>query len=70
MSWYEFARAIVARRRAPVVPIATKDFPRPARRPLNSVLDCSRILQAFGIQQPDWRPALAGVCDALAASYF
>ena len=70
VSWYEFARAIVAKRGTPVVPIATKDFPRPARRPLNSVLDCSRILQAFGIQQPDWRPALAGVCDALAASYF
>jgi hypothetical protein len=34
VSWYEFARAIVAKRGTPVVPIPTKDFPRPARRPL------------------------------------
>jgi len=69
VSWYEFARAIVAKRGTPVVPISTKDFPTPARRPLNSVLDCSRILNVFGIPQPDWRPALVSVCDALAASY-
>jgi len=60
----------VAKRGTPVVPIATKDFPTPARRPLNSVLDCNRVLRVFGIPQPDWRPAVAGVCDALAASYF
>jgi dTDP-4-dehydrorhamnose reductase len=69
VSWYEFARAIVAKRGTPVVPIPTKDFPTPARRPLNSVLDCSHILNVFGIPQPDWRPALARVCDALAAGY-
>lgn len=67
VSWYEFARAIMGKRGIPVVPVKTKDFPRPARRPKNSVLDCSRILQTFGIGQPDWRPALASVCDALAA---
>jgi dTDP-4-dehydrorhamnose reductase len=67
VSWYEFARAIMGKRGIPVIPVETKDFPQPARRPKNSVLDCSRILQTFGIAQPDWRPALASVCDALAA---
>jgi dTDP-4-dehydrorhamnose reductase len=68
VSWCEFARTIVAGRGTAVVPIATKDFPRPARRPLNSVLDCSRILDVFGIRQPDWRAALADVCVALTGS--
>src|SRR5947209_2199422 len=68
VSWYEFACAIVGKRGTAVVPIPTKEFPRPARRPLNSVLDCSRISQVFGITQPDWRPELAKVCDALTGS--
>ncbi len=69
VSWYEFACAIVEKHGAVVVPIATKAFPSPARRPLNCVLDCSRILQVFGIQQPDWRPALANVREALTGSH-
>jgi dTDP-4-dehydrorhamnose reductase len=67
VSWCEFARAIMAKRRTVVVPIATKDFPRPAHRPLNSVLDCSRISRVFGIGQPDWRMALTAVRDEIAA---
>jgi dTDP-4-dehydrorhamnose reductase len=67
-SWYDFARAIVADRGMPVVPLASKDFPTAARRPANSVLDCSRIRQIFGIEQPDWRVSLATVCEALTGS--
>jgi dTDP-4-dehydrorhamnose reductase len=60
ISWYEFAQAIVGEGSpVVVVPVASKDFPLPARRPQNSVLDCGRILRVFGIQQPDWREALA-----------
>ena len=64
----EFARAIVAHRGAVVLPLATKDAPRPARRPMNAVLDCNRILQVFGITQPDWHTALVNVVGALSAS--
>jgi len=67
-SWCDFARAIVAHGGAVVLPIATKDYPRPARRPMNSVLDCSRILRVFGITQPDWRAPLANVVDMLSTS--
>jgi dTDP-4-dehydrorhamnose reductase len=67
VSWYAFVRAIVGEGGTPIVPITTKDFPTAARRPANSVLDCSRIWQVFGIAQPDWRVSLASVCDALAA---
>jgi dTDP-4-dehydrorhamnose reductase len=65
VSWCGFARAIVADSGAVVSPVATKDYPRPARRPLNSVLDCSRILRVFGVVQPDWRVALGKVLKTL-----
>jgi dTDP-4-dehydrorhamnose reductase len=64
VSWCAFARAIVPHH-LPVRPIATTDYPRPARRPLNSVLDCSRISDVFGIEQPDWRVALHRVLETL-----
>jgi dTDP-4-dehydrorhamnose reductase len=67
VSWYGFALAIVAHSGAVVLPVATKDYPRPARRPLNSQLDCSRILRVFGIRRPDWRAALGGVLAELTA---
>jgi dTDP-4-dehydrorhamnose reductase len=66
VSWFEFAKAIVADRNAVVLPIATKDYSLPARRPLNSVLDCSRVHRFFGIAQPDWRVALRNVLNELA----
>jgi dTDP-4-dehydrorhamnose reductase len=67
VSWCAFARAILANRGVEVVPIVTADYPRPARRPMNSVLDCSRIFRVFAIEQPDWRAALGNVLETLAA---
>src|SRR5262245_57314050 len=67
VSWFEFAKAIVADSSIVVLPIATKDYPLPARRPLSSVLDCSRISRVFGAAQPDWRVALRNVLNELAA---
>jgi dTDP-4-dehydrorhamnose reductase len=63
-SWYELARAIVGPRAVPVIPVSTADFPRPARRPRSSVLDCSKIARTFGIMQPDWREAVAKLRNA------
>lgn len=65
-TWHGFAQAIFALARAgrdvAVTPISTAEYPTAARRPLNSVLDCSRIGEAYGISQPSWRAALV---DAL-----
>jgi dTDP-4-dehydrorhamnose reductase len=67
-SRYEFARAILGDRRNVIVSsIATGEYNTAARRPLNSVLDCGRLTRVFGIVQPDWRPALRQVLDALTA---
>ncbi len=41
-----------------VVPIATADWPTPARRPLNSRLDCAKLQHAFGVRLPAWQPSL------------
>ncbi|USG62663.1 dTDP-4-dehydrorhamnose reductase [Sneathiella marina] len=60
LTWFGFAQAIFAGRDKPVLhPIPTKDYPTPAARPKNSVLDCSKIKRVFDIDQPDWRTALS-----------
>jgi dTDP-4-dehydrorhamnose reductase len=51
-----FAIAAARGRPSPVVtPIATADYPTPARRPANSRLDCGKLASTFGIALPDWR---------------
>ena len=69
VTWADFAEAIFAassaRARPAVRRIATADYPTPARRPANSVLDCTRIGAVYGIEQPDWRASLARVIREL-----
>ncbi len=38
--------------------ITTEDFPTPAKRPANSVLDCSLINTQFGLNQRPWQESL------------
>ena len=74
-SWYDFAVAIgelglaagLLQGAAAVRPIATADYPTPARRPSYSLLECGATRQALGLAPQHWRSALAGVLDALAA---
>jgi len=59
-SWYDFARAILGDTSEPrLVPIATADYPTPARRPAYGVLATSRFESTFGFALPSWREALA-----------
>jgi dTDP-4-dehydrorhamnose reductase len=37
------------------------DYPTPAKRPLNSRLDCSLIKDIYGISQPNWKTGLTQV---------
>lgn len=59
-TWHEFAQEILRGSQAAprVMPIATAEFPTPARRPRNSVLDNGKLRQAFGIELPDWKTGL------------
>ena len=71
ITWHGFAATIFERLaartgRAPVLtPIPTSDYPTPARRPANSVLDCRRIGQAYGIAPAAWRAGLDRVMAEL-----
>lgn len=67
VSWCEFATQIFARagREVRVNPIPTSDYPTPARRPLNSRMDCTATWQAFQIARPDWREGLDAVLAGL-----
>ena len=44
---------------ARVRPIATADYPTPAKRPANSRLDCGKIEAALSWRCPSWRDSLA-----------
>ncbi|MEL7349261.1 MAG: dTDP-4-dehydrorhamnose reductase [Pseudomonadota bacterium] len=69
-TWADFAEAIFAEARLTpqVERIPTTAYPTPAARPLNSVLDCTKIAEAYGIAQPDWRTALAAILKELATA--
>ena len=45
--------------------IPTSEYPTPAARPLNSVLDCSKFVTRFETAQPDWRKDLDSILRQL-----
>ena len=59
-SWYDFAHAIFDQTAAKVrlLPIETRDFPTPARRPPFSVLNKTKIKAQFGLDIPHWQDSL------------
>jgi dTDP-4-dehydrorhamnose reductase len=70
-TWHGFAREIIAAQapitgRCPnVVAITTSEHRARAKRPANSVLDCSRFEQTFGVHAEDWRKRTRSVVAAL-----
>ncbi len=66
VSWFGFAQAILALASAResgikcnlIQPITTAEYPTPAKRPLNSRLDCSKAKQVFSVTLPDWSVGL------------
>ncbi len=68
-TWARFARETFALAGLPcrVEAIPTADYPTPARRPLNSRLDCATLTADFGIAPPKWRAHLAHVVKELTA---
>jgi dTDP-4-dehydrorhamnose reductase len=65
ISWYDFALAIKEITNSPcdIKAISTSEYPTPAKRPAYSVLDKTKIQEAFGIQLRDWKKSLS-VCFA------
>jgi dTDP-4-dehydrorhamnose reductase len=52
---------------ATLIPIPSSEYPTPARRPLNSRLDCEKLYRTFGFRFPHWKDAVAAVMQELAS---
>ena len=64
-TWHGFARAIVGPVERPrVLPIASAEYPTPARRPAYGVLSTDRFAATFGFVLPPWQDALAACLAA------
>jgi dTDP-4-dehydrorhamnose reductase len=59
-TWHGFASEIAKRLGAkkPVQAIASSEYPTPARRPRNSVLDCAKLADRLGVWPPQWQSLL------------
>ncbi len=70
-SWHGLASAIFEEagqwgwNQPPVDPIATADWPTPARRPPDSRLDCGKLAHVFDVRLPHWRPSLEAAVAAI-----
>ena len=64
-TWYGLAQKVLALA-APrdqfkvreLQPIPTSAYPTPAKRPANSILDCTKIIQTFGVEPVPWEDSL------------
>jgi dTDP-4-dehydrorhamnose reductase len=68
-TWFGFAREALRQRQlaepqtrfAELLPIPTSAYPTPAKRPANSRLNCSRLVQTFGFEFRPWQHTLGEV---------
>ncbi len=64
VTWHGFAEQVFdlaaqnIGRRPKVEAITTAEYPTPAKRPANSVLDCGKIGRTYGIMQRPWEESL------------
>ncbi|HPM42880.1 MAG TPA: dTDP-4-dehydrorhamnose reductase [Candidatus Omnitrophota bacterium] len=60
VSWYDYARTIlrITRLKTKVIPISSKELARPAKRPVMSVMDCSKFEKFTGFKMRNWKIAL------------
>ncbi len=72
-SWRQFAEAIFTASQvrggpfAAADPITSSSYPTPAKRPANSVLDCSKLADAYGLVMPHWKQGMEECISQIAA---
>lgn len=74
-NWHEYACYVIERARAAgqpirvapqaIKPIATSDYPTPAKRPANSRLDTSKLRETFGLRLPPWQEGVDHILDQI-----
>lgn len=67
-NWWQYAKAVIdyadqagvplRAKSAAVLPIATREYPTAAARPLNSRLNTAKFQAAFGLRLPPWQTCL------------
>ncbi len=59
-SWFGFASEIlrISGHTLPIRPIPSAEYPSPAARPANSVLDNTKFRTSFGLELPTWQSSL------------
>lgn len=59
-SWFSFATEIlrISGQAIPVRSIPSSEYPSPAARPANSVLDNTKFMTSFGLELPAWQSSL------------
>jgi dTDP-4-dehydrorhamnose reductase len=67
-TWFGFAREFLSKQPVcpKLTPIPASEYPVPAKRPVNSVLCCEKLAEAFGVRMPSWELALELVLETLA----
>ena len=71
-TWHGFAQKIFELARQydsfvikKVIPVTTAEYPTPAKRPLNSVMDCSMLTKNFGISLVQWQKSLESMLECM-----
>lgn len=67
-TWYQFAKAIkeLSNNNCIINPIKTSDYPTTAKRPAYSVLDCTKILDAYqSVSIRNWKDGLRSCLAAI-----
>lgn len=72
-NWSDFAKEIfkqakikgLIKKQMQVNSITTAEYPTLAKRPQNSMLDCSKLKNTFGIEMPNWHDGLNEVLTKL-----
>jgi len=67
-SWHGFAREVLnmsnTSQNIKLIAIPTSDYPAPATRPHNSLLNNEKIQRVFGLDMPHWEDALKDCMDS------
>lgn len=57
-SIFEYASEITEDTPPKLFPVSTSEFPTPAKRPVNSLLNTDKLESTFGLYMPDWQVPL------------
>ncbi|OTA19164.1 dTDP-4-dehydrorhamnose reductase [Xenorhabdus beddingii] len=70
-TWYEYAKLVFDEAQKlqidltieNIIPIATTEYPLPAKRPHNSRLNTNKFEKTFGLKLPDWKIGIIRMID-------